>query len=116
MEQVDGESVFLSGPGATDMYSCDVCGEEFETLTRLRLNHDPCPVEQEREAHEAAIRQVEDERGFGIGDRCRLIDGAREVEVVDIEPGDEEPTVVWVDPGDDDTEANRTRSPANKVI
>lgn len=98
------------------MYSCDVCGEEFETLTRLRLNHDPCPVEQEREEHEAAIQHVEDERGFGIGDWCRLIDGAREVEVVDIKPGDEEPTVVWVEAGEEDIEENRSESPASDLI
>lgn len=98
------------------MYSCDVCGEEYETLTRLRLDHDPCPVEEKREKRRAAIEQVADERGFGVGDRCRLIATAEEVDVVDIEPGEEEPTVVWVPAGQAETEENRQRSAASDVI
>jgi len=97
------------------MYSCDVCGEEFETLTRMRLEHDPCPVEEERRAEEAAIETVETEHGYGVGDHCRLI-GGQEVEVVAIEPGEDEPVVVWVDVDEEDTPENRERSPASEVL
>jgi hypothetical protein len=98
------------------MYTCDVCGEEFETLTRMRLEHDPCPVEQERREHQQAVEQVEQQHGYGVGDRARLLDEGREVEVVDVEPGDDEPTVVWVDPDEEDEPENRGRSPASDVI
>ena len=98
------------------MYTCDVCGEEFETLTRLRLDHDPCPVEEERREHEQAIETVETEHGYSVGDRARLLGEGREVEVVDVEPGDDEPTVVWIDPDEDDTPENRERSPASDVL
>lgn len=98
------------------MYSCDVCGEEFETLTRLRLNHDPCPIEQERRERAEAIETVASDRGFEIGDRCRLVKTAEEIDVVDVEPGEDEPTVVWVYPDKADTPENRHRTPASDVI
>lgn len=99
------------------MAICDVCGEEFGTLSRLRLEHDPCPVEEEQRKHEEALERLKDERGLEIGDWCRVIGSGREVEIVDIERGDEEiPDVVWVPAGREDTPERRQTSPAHKLV
>lgn len=101
------------------MYTCDVCGEEFETLSRLRLDHDPCPEEQRRRDREAAIGRLEAERGLEIGGRCRVIETGEEVEIVDVEPaaGDgEEPAVVWVPAGAADAPEHRRTTPADEVV
>lgn len=101
------------------MHTCDVCGEEFETLSRLRLEHDPCPVEERQRKRDEAIQQLKNERGLEIGDRCRVIKTGREVEIVDIKPGDadqDEPTVVWVPAGTEDVPEQRQTSPANEVV
>lgn len=101
------------------MYTCDTCGEEFETLSQLRLRHDPCPVEEEQQRKEAAIRRLADERGLEIGELCRVLGTGREVEIVDVEPADDEdepPTVVWVPAGRDDEPEHRRRSPADELL
>ena len=100
------------------MYTCEVCGEEFETLSRLRLDHRPCPVEEEQRRQEGAVRTLREEWGLEVGDWCRVIRTGEEVEVVDVEPDDagDEPTVVWVPAGEADTPENRRRSPAGELV
>lgn len=100
------------------MYACETCGVEFETLSQLRLDHDPCPVEEERRRREEAIRRLEADRGLEIGDRCRVIETAEEVEIVDVEPaeGGEELKVVWVPAGEPDEPEHRRTSPATAVV
>ena len=101
------------------MYTCETCGEEFETLSRLRLHHEPCPVAEEERRHEEAIKRLRGEWGLEIGDWCRVIATGEEVEIVDIEPGasdEEEPRVVWVPAGKEDTPERRQTSPAGKLV
>lgn len=93
------------------MYECDACGEAFETLSQLRLEHEPCPVAEARRRRETAIERLQEDRGLAIGDRCRIIQSGAEAEIVDVEAGgeDEAPRVVWI-PADveDDPERRRT--------
>lgn len=101
------------------MPTCETCGEEYETLSRLRLDHDPCPVEERQRKHDEAIQQVRDERGLEVGDQCRVIKTGNEVEIVDIEPseeGDGEPTVVWVPAGKEDTPERRRTGQASELV
>jgi len=100
------------------MPSCDTCGAAFETLSELRLRHDPCPEAEEQRRYEATIEQLADERGLEIGDTCRVVAGGREVEVVDVDPGaaDEEPSVVWVPAGSEDAPENRETSTFDEVV
>jgi hypothetical protein len=100
------------------MYACQTCGEEFETLSQLRLKHEPCPVAEERRLREEAIERLEAERGLEIGERARVIATGREIEIVDVEPGDEdeEPTVVWIPAGAEDDPERRQKSPASKIV
>jgi len=100
------------------MYTCDTCGEEFETLSGLRLEHDPCPVEEKRRQQEAAVRQLREERGLEIGDLCRVLGTGEEAEIVGVEPGDDggDPTVVWIPAGAADEPENRRESPASEVV
>lgn len=101
------------------MYTCDGCGEEFETLSQLRLAHEPCPEKERQRKHEEAIQQLNDQRGLTIGDRCRVISTGEEVEIVDVEPSDETdqgPTVVWVPAGTEDTPERRQTSLASEVV
>lgn len=99
------------------MYSCDACGAEFETLSELRIRHD-CPVKEEQRKREAALAHLKEERGLEIGDLCRVIKTGKEVEIVDVEPGeeDDEPTVVWIPAGRADTPERRRTSPASDLI
>lgn len=101
------------------MYACESCGEEFETLSRLRVKHRPCPVEEEQRRQEDAIQRLKAEWGLEMGDWCRVIASGEEVEIVGIEPGgegDDEPQVVWVPAGKADTQEQRQRSPAGKLV
>lgn len=101
------------------MYTCDTCGEEFETLSRLRLNHDPCPVAERRRKHEAAAERLRDEWGLEVGDRCRVIGTGEEVEIVDVEPGEgdgDDPRVVWIPAGETDAPERRHTSPAGELV
>lgn len=101
------------------MYTCNACGEEFETLSQLRLAHEPCPVKEQQRKHDEAIQQLQDQRGLSIGDRCRVIETGEEVEIVDVEPTDdpeEWPTVVCVPAGAEDTPEQRRTSPASDVV
>jgi hypothetical protein len=99
------------------MHTCDACGAEFETLSELRMRHD-CPVEEEQRKREQALDDLREERGLEIGDLCRILKTGKEVEIVDVEPGeaDDPPTVVWVPAGREDTpEKRRTSSPAELI-
>lgn len=99
------------------MYACDTCGEEFETLSRLRLDHAPCPIDEEQKRQEEARARLKDERGLEVGDRCRVIAGGREVDIVDVEPNDDgEPRVVWVPAGEEDDPENRETSAASELV
>ena len=101
------------------MYACETCGEEFETLSRLRLHHDPCPVAEEERRYGEALERLRDEWGLEVGDWCRVIRTGEEVEVVDVEPGeddDAEPRVVWIPAGETDTPEQRQTSPAGKLV
>ena len=64
------------------MYACDACGEEFETLSELRIEHEPCAVAERQRRHEEALRRLDDERDLSVGDRCRVIGSGKEVEIV----------------------------------
>lgn len=101
------------------MYTCETCGEEFETLTRLRLDHRPCPVADRQRRHEEAIQRLKDEWKLEIGDWCRVLRTGEEVEIVDIEPGDtddDDPRVVWIPAGEPDTPTQRHTSPAGELV
>jgi len=101
------------------MHTCDTCGEEFETLSRLRLDHDPCPVAERQRRREAAVRRLRDEWGIEVGDLCRVIATGEEVEVVDVEPGvedEDEPRVVWIPAGETDEPERRHPSPAGELV
>lgn len=101
------------------MYACDVCGEEFETLSRLRLDHRPCPVEEEERRREEAVQVLREEWSLEPGDRCRVIRTGEEVEIVDVEPaedGGDEPVIVWIPAGVEDTPEHRHTSPAGDLV
>lgn len=101
------------------MYTCETCGEEFDTLSSLRLDHEPCPVDEERRRHEEAIQRLADERGLEIGDLCRVIETGLEAEIVDVEPAtdeDGEPTVVWIPAEKDDEPEHRRTSSIREVV
>lgn len=101
------------------MYACEHCGEEFETLSGLRVRHEPCPVGERKRREEEAIQRLKQEWDLEIGDWCRVLGTGEEAEIVDIEPGEEdedEPTVVWIPAGESDTPERRRRSPAGRVV
>lgn len=101
------------------MHTCDACGEEFETLSELRLRHDPCPVEEDQRRREEAVEWLADERAIEIGDVCRVVKTGEEVTVVDVEPAEEEdaePTVVWVPADQDDESEHRQRSSPGELV
>jgi len=100
------------------MYACDACGEEFETLSALRIEHEPCAVAEKQRRHEEALRRLDDERGLVVGDRCRVIGSGKEVEIVDVEPGGEagDPRVVWVPADTDDNPDRRETSAFDEVV
>ena len=101
------------------MYSCEACGAEYETLSALRMDHDPCPVEAERRRHEEAVGRLADERGLEIGDRCRVIESGEEAEVVDVEAAadpEAEPAVVWIPAGSEDTRDRRRTAGFDEVV
>jgi uncharacterized protein YpmB len=99
------------------MHTCDACGAEFETLSEMRMRHD-CPVKEEQRKHEQALDYLREEQGLELGDLCRVVSSGKEVEIVDVEPNDddEEPTVVWVPAGREDTPDTRKRSPVSELI
>ena len=100
------------------MYACDACGEEFETLSELRIEHEPCAVAEEQRRREEALRQLDDERDLSVGDRCRVIGSGKEVEIVDVEPGGEDgdPMVVWVPAGTEDDPDRRETSTFDEIV
>ena len=100
------------------MYACDACGEKFETLSELRIEHEPCAVAERQRRHEEALRRLDDERGLTIGDRCRVIGSGKEIEIVDIEPGGEnaDSRVVWVPAGTDDDPDRRETSTFDEIV
>ena len=101
------------------MYACDACGEEFETLSALRLEHDPCPVAEDQRRYDEAVGRLAAERGFEIGDRCRVIDSGDEAEIVDVEPAadhDGDPKVVWIPPDDEDDPDRRRTAGFDEVV
>ena len=101
------------------MYTCEACGAEYETLSALRMDHDPCPVEAEERRHEEAVERLADERGLEIGDRCRVIESGEEAEVVDVEAAadpEAEPAVVWIPAGSDDTPDRRRTAGFDEVV
>ena len=100
------------------MYACDACGEEFETLSELRIEHEPCAVAEEQRRHEEALRRLNDERDLAVGDRCRVIGSGKEVEIVDVEPGGEDgdSRVVWVPAGTGDDPDRRETSTFDEIV
>ena len=86
------------------MYACDACDEEFDTLSALRIEHEPCPVAEERELEP--------------GDRCRVIATGEEAEIVDVDPGgpDGDPEVLWVPAGAEDDPDDRRRASFNEIV
>ena len=100
------------------MYACDACGEEFETLSALRIEHEPCAVAERQRRHEEALRRLDDERDLSVGDRCRVIGSGKEVEIVDVEPGGEDgdPRVVWIPAGTEDGPDRRETSAFDEIV
>ena len=101
------------------MYTCEICGAEYETLSALRMDHDPCPVEAERRRHEEAVERLADKRGLEIGDRCRVIESGEEAEIVDVEAAadpEAEPAVVWIPAGSEDTPDRRRTAGFDEVV
>ena len=100
------------------MYACDACGEEFETLSELRIEHEPCAVAEEQHRYEEALQRLNDERELSVGDRCRVIGSGKEVEIVDVEPGgeDADSRVVWVPADTDDDPDRRETSAFDEVV
>ena len=95
------------------MYACDACGEEFETLSALRIEHEPCAVAERQRRYEAAVERLREEHGVDLGDRCRVIATGEEIEVVDVDPGGSDaadPEVLWVPAGEDDADDRRRAS------
>ena len=100
------------------MYACDACGEEFETLSELRIEHEPCAVAEQQRRHEEALRRLDDEWDLSVGDRCRVIGSGKEVEIVDVEPGGEDgdPRVVWIPAGTEDGPDRRETSAFDEIV
>ena len=100
------------------MYACDACGEEFETLSELRIEHEPCAVAEEQRRREEALRRLDDERDLSVGDRCRVIGSGEEIEIVDVDPGgpDGDPEVLWVPAGAEDDLDDRRRASFDEVV
>lgn len=101
------------------MPTCDTCGAAFETLSELRLRHDPCPEAEAERRYQDAKARLAEERGLEIGDTCRVIAGGEEVEVVDVEAGETdeaEPRVVWVPVDEPDTPENRETAAFDEVV
>lgn len=100
------------------MYECDTCGEAFETLSALRIEHEPCPVAERERRYEAALERLREERGLEVGDRCRVVASGEEAEVVDVEAGgaDGEPRVVWVPAGAEDAPDERRTGAFDEVV
>jgi len=101
------------------MHACDACGEEFETLSALRLEHDPCPVAEEQRRYEAALERLAGERNLEPGDRCRVIATGEEAEIVDVDPGEDEeddPAVLWVSAGEDDDPDDRRQASFDEIV
>jgi hypothetical protein len=101
------------------MYTCDTCGADFETLSALRMDHEPCPVAEEERRHEEAVERLADERGLEIGDRCRVIESGEEAEIVDVEAAadpEAEPAVVWIPAGSEDAPDRRRTAGFDEVV
>jgi hypothetical protein len=101
------------------MYTCDTCGADFETLSALRMDHEPCPVAEEQRRHEVAVERLSDERGLAIGDRCRVIESGEEAEIVDVEAAahdDGDPEVVWIPAGSEDAPDRRRTAGFDEVV
>ena len=100
------------------MYTCDACGEEFETLSELRIEHEPCAVAEEQRRREEALRRLDDERDLSVGDRCRVIGSGKEIEIVDVEPGgeDADSRVVWIPAGTEDDPDRRETSAFDEIV
>ena len=100
------------------MYACDACGEEFETLSELRIEHEPCAVAEEQRRYEEALQRLNDERELSVGDRCRVIGSGKEVEIVDVEPDGEDgdPRVVWIPAGAEDDTDRRETSTFDEIV
>ena len=101
------------------MYTCEACGAEYETLSALRMDHEPCPVAEEQRRHEEAVERLADERGLEIGDRCRVIESGEEAEVVDVEAAadpEAEPAVVWIPAGSEDAPDQRRTAGFDEVV
>lgn len=100
------------------MYACDTCGEEFETLSALRIEHDPCPVAVEQRRQEAAVQRLSDELGLEIGDRCRVVATGKEAEIADVDAGgpDDEPEVILVPPDSEDTPETRHTASFDEIV
>ena len=101
------------------MYTCEACGAEYETLSALRMDHEPCPVAEEQRRHEEAVERLADERGLEIGDRCRVIESGEEAEVVDVEAAadpEAEPAVVWIPAGSEDAPDRRRTAGFDEVV
>ena len=101
------------------MYTCETCGADFETLSALRMDHEPCPVAEEQRRHEEAVERLADERGLEIGDRCRVIESGEEAEVVDVEAAadpEAEPAVVRIPAGSEDAPDRRRTAGFDEVV
>ena len=101
------------------MYACEHCGEEFETLSGLRVRHEPCPVGERKRREAEATQRLKTEWRLEVGDWCRVIGTGEEAEIVDVEPGEgeeEDPTVVWVPAGEPDEPDRRRRTPAGRIV
>jgi hypothetical protein len=101
------------------MYTCEACGAEYETLSALRMDHEPCPVAEEERRHEEAVERLADERGLEIGDRCRVIESGEEAEIVDVEAAadpEAEPAVVWIPAGSEDAPDRRRTAGFDEVV
>jgi hypothetical protein len=101
------------------MYTCETCGAEYETLSALRMDHEPCPVAEEQRRQEEAVERLADERGLEIGDRCRVIESGEEAEIVDVEAAahdDGDPEVVWIPAGSEDAPDRRRTAGFDEVV
>ena len=101
------------------MYTCEICGAEYETLSALRMDHQPCPVAEDQRRHDEAVERLADERGLEVGDRCRVIESGEEALVFDVEAaadGDGDPTVVWVPAGSENDPDRRRTDGFDEVV